>query len=104
MNSPHTAAVLELEGLVVEAGPVDGSVRLVDGVSFSVHHGRTLGLVGESGSGKSVTCLSVLGLPPRGVNVTQGRMLFEGHDLRDRTPEQLTALRGREIGMILQDR
>jgi oligopeptide/dipeptide ABC transporter ATP-binding protein len=103
MKLPHTAAVLEVQGLVVEAGSVNGPVRLVDGVSFSVQRGRTLGLVGESGSGKSVTCLSVLGLPPRGVNVTQGRMLLDGRDLRDKTPEQLTALRGREIGMILQD-
>ncbi|WMY10937.1 ABC transporter ATP-binding protein [Paraburkholderia phenoliruptrix] len=77
--------------------------RLVDGVNFSVRAGRTLGLVGESGSGKSVTCLSVLGLPPRGVQVTGGRILFDGDDLRAKTPAELNALRGRDIGMILQD-
>jgi oligopeptide/dipeptide ABC transporter ATP-binding protein len=79
------------------------AARLVDGVSFAVRAGRTLGLVGESGSGKSVTCLSVLGLPPRGVQVSEGRILFDGEDLRTQTPAQLNALRGREIGMILQD-
>jgi oligopeptide/dipeptide ABC transporter ATP-binding protein len=88
---------------VVEARSSDKQVRIVDGVSFAVRAGRTLGLVGESGSGKSVTCLSLLGLPPRGVSVTGGRILFDGHDLRGRTPAELNALRGREIGMILQD-
>ncbi|WP_321795040.1 ABC transporter ATP-binding protein [Caballeronia sp. J97] len=92
-------SVLAIHDLVAQAGPA----RLVDGVSFSVRAGRTLGLVGESGSGKSVTCLSVLGLPPRGVQVSSGRILFDGDDLRTKTPAELNALRGREIGMILQD-
>lgn len=91
--------ILTVQDLVVQTP----AARLVDGVSFSVRAGRTLGLVGESGSGKSVTCLSVLGLPPRGVQVSEGRILFDGDDLRTRTPAQLNALRGREIGMILQD-
>ncbi len=102
-QAPQGPPVLTVEDLVAEASSSNGLVRLVDGVSFSVHHGRTLGIVGESGSGKSVTCLSVLGLPPRGVSVTKGRLLFDGHDLRDMTPGDLRALRGREIGMILQD-
>ncbi|AQH04251.1 hypothetical protein A9R05_35555 (plasmid) [Burkholderia sp. KK1] len=92
-------SVLSVHDLAIETG----HARLVDGVSFSVKAGRTLGLVGESGSGKSVTCLSVLGLPPRGVRVTEGRILFDGDDLRAKTPAELNALRGREIGMILQD-
>ncbi|WP_250487806.1 ATP-binding cassette domain-containing protein [Caballeronia sp. GaOx3] len=91
--------ILTVQDLVVQTP----TARLVDGVSFSVRAGRTLGLVGESGSGKSVTCLSVLGLPPRGVQVSEGRILFDGEDLRAQTPAQLNALRGREIGMILQD-
>ncbi|WP_250494601.1 ABC transporter ATP-binding protein [Caballeronia sp. GAWG1-1] len=95
--------VLAIDDLVVEAPGANGRVRLVDGVSFSVHAGRTLGLVGESGSGKSVTCLSVLGLPPRGVRLKSGRILLDGVDLRDKTPAELNALRGRDIGMILQD-
>ncbi|BBU32129.1 ABC transporter ATP-binding protein (plasmid) [Burkholderia sp. THE68] len=91
--------VLTVHDLVVETE----HARLVDGVSFAVRAGRTLGLVGESGSGKSVTCLSVLGLPPRGVQVSGGRILLDGDDLRAKTPAELNALRGREIGMILQD-
>jgi oligopeptide/dipeptide ABC transporter ATP-binding protein len=104
MNGLAQAAhVLKVEDLVAEVRSPNGPVRLVDGVSFSVPNGRTLGLVGESGSGKSVTCLSLLGLPPRGVRVTQGRILLDGHDLRGKTSSELSALRGREIGMILQD-
>ncbi|WP_144632035.1 ABC transporter ATP-binding protein [Bordetella genomosp. 13] len=97
------SAVLSVENLVVEAATPAGPARLVDGVGFSVHAGRTLGLVGESGSGKSVTCLSVLGLPPAGVRVSQGRVLLNGQDLRGRTEVQMNALRGTEIGMVLQD-
>jgi oligopeptide/dipeptide ABC transporter ATP-binding protein len=92
-------AVLAVHDLIAVAG----ATRLVDGVSFAVHAGRTLGLVGESGSGKSVTCLSVLGLPPQGVHVAEGRILLNGEDLRAKTSTELNALRGREIGMILQD-
>jgi len=98
-----STAVLAVENLAVEALSSHGAVRLVDDVSFSVNAGRTLGLVGESGSGKSVTCLSVLGLPPAGVRVAQGRLLLHGKNLRDRTPAQMNALRGTEIGMVLQD-
>ncbi|SAK48918.1 oligopeptide/dipeptide ABC transporter ATPase [Caballeronia fortuita] len=92
-------SLLSVHDLVAQSGPT----RVVDGVSFAVRAGRSLGLVGESGSGKSVTCLSVLGLPPRGVQVSGGRVLFDGEDLRAKTPAELHALRGREIGMILQD-
>ncbi|SAL22429.1 oligopeptide/dipeptide ABC transporter ATPase [Caballeronia choica] len=98
-----SGTVLTVDNLVAEARSSDGPVRLVDGVSFAVRAGRTLGLVGESGSGKSVTCLSVLGLPPRGVRIAGGRILLGGHDLRGKTPAELNTLRGREIGMILQD-
>ncbi|HXZ09886.1 MAG TPA: ATP-binding cassette domain-containing protein, partial [Paraburkholderia sp.] len=108
MNATTEAQpVLTVQDLVAEAIPRAGSsrapVRIVDGVSFAVRAGRTLGLVGESGSGKSVTCLSVLGLPPAGVRVTAGRILLSGDDLRDKNAATLRALRGREIGMILQD-
>lgn len=103
VHSLPSAAVLAVEDLIVEAGAPGSAVRLVDGVSFAVRAGRTLGLVGESGSGKSITCLSVLGLPPRGVRVAAGRLLLKGEDLRARTPAQMNALRGTEIGMVLQD-
>lgn len=95
--------VLEVDDLVVEGLTQQGTVRLVDGVSFSVRAGRTLGLVGESGSGKSLSCLSILGLPPQGVAVTGGSIRLRGDELRSKAQCELDAIRGRDIGMILQD-
>ncbi|OZI71933.1 ABC transporter ATP-binding protein [Bordetella genomosp. 12] len=103
IHSLPSAAVLSIQDLVVEAATDTGPVRLVDGLSLSVHAGRTLGLVGESGSGKSVTCLSVLGLPPPGLRVAQGRILLKGEDLRAASPARLNTLRGAAMGMVLQD-
>ncbi|OZI34644.1 hypothetical protein CAL29_14220 [Bordetella genomosp. 10] len=97
------APVLRVEDLVVEAHGPKGPVRLVDGVDFSVQRGRTLGLVGESGSGKSVTCLSVLGVPPQGTRIARGRILLNGRALEESTPEEMNALRGVHMGMVLQD-
>jgi peptide/nickel transport system ATP-binding protein len=78
-------------------------VRAVDGVSFTVDAGQTVGLVGESGSGKSVTSLAIMGLlPARGVQVA-GRADFAGQDLLRLTPDALRDLRGRELGMVFQD-
>ncbi|MGH3715169.1 MAG: ABC transporter ATP-binding protein [Micromonosporaceae bacterium] len=75
----------------------------VDGVSFSVEAGQTVGLVGESGCGKSVTSLAIMGLlPRRGVRVT-GEVLFEGEDLLKLRPDDMRDRRGRDIGMIFQD-
>ncbi|MGH3736568.1 MAG: ABC transporter ATP-binding protein [Micromonosporaceae bacterium] len=75
----------------------------VDGVSFNVEAGQTVGLVGESGCGKSVTSLAIMGLlPRRGVQVT-GEVLFEGADLLKLRPEEMRNRRGRDIGMIFQD-
>jgi peptide/nickel transport system ATP-binding protein len=75
----------------------------VDGISFTVHAGQTLGLVGESGCGKSVTSLAVMGLlPDRGVEVS-GAVRFEGTDLLTLSQSALRDRRGRDIGMIFQD-
>ena len=75
----------------------------VDGVSFTVEAGQTVGLVGESGCGKSVTSLAIMGLlPQRGVEVT-GEVLFEGVDLLKLPREEMRDRRGRDIGMIFQD-
>ncbi|SNC62131.1 peptide/nickel transport system ATP-binding protein [Kytococcus aerolatus] len=77
--------------------------RAVDGVSFSVEPGQTVGLVGESGCGKSVTSLAIMGLlPRRGVRVG-GRALFEGTDLLGLSDRELRDRRGRDLGMIFQD-
>ena len=75
----------------------------VDGVSFDVRPGQTVGLVGESGCGKSVTSLAIMGLlPTRGVTV-EGEVLFNGADLLKESPDQMRDRRGRDLGMIFQD-
>ena len=82
----------------------NGVYRAVDGVSFSLDKGETLGLVGESGSGKSVTCASLLGLIPQPPGrIESGTALFDGIDLLHCTPAQLRDIRGRRIAMIFQD-
>jgi peptide/nickel transport system ATP-binding protein len=78
-------------------------VIAVNGVSFTVDSGQTVGLVGESGCGKSVSSLAIMGLlPRRGVQVT-GEVLFEGEDLLKLRPEEMRDRRGRDVGMIFQD-
>jgi oligopeptide/dipeptide ABC transporter ATP-binding protein len=81
-----------------------GTVRAVDGVSFTVGRGETRAIVGESGCGKSITALSVLQLVPEPAGyIESGRVLFEGKDLLDRTWEQMRAVRGKDIAMIFQE-
>jgi len=82
----------------------NGVYRAVDGVSFSLEKGETLGIVGESGSGKSVTCASLLGLIPTPPGrIESGTALFDGTDLLHCTAEELRAIRGKRIAMIFQD-
>src|SRR5882724_148882 len=81
-----------------------GIIKAVDGASFSVHAGETLGIVGESGSGKSMTCLSILRLVPEpGGRIVGGEIVFGGESLLTRSPEEMRQLRGSRIAMILQD-
>ncbi|MFM8618443.1 MAG: ABC transporter ATP-binding protein [Opitutaceae bacterium] len=81
-----------------------GVYRAVDGVSFSVDRGETLGIVGESGSGKSVTCYSLMGLIPQPPGrIEGGSAVFDGVDLLTCTPAQARGLRGKRIAMIFQD-
>jgi oligopeptide/dipeptide ABC transporter ATP-binding protein len=81
-----------------------GVVRAVDGVSFSVREGETLGLVGESGSGKTMTALSVLRLVPGPAGrIVKGQILLEGEDLVTKSESQMRKVRGHRISMILQD-
>jgi oligopeptide/dipeptide ABC transporter ATP-binding protein len=81
-----------------------GVVKAVDGVSFSVREGETLGLVGESGSGKTMTALSVLRLVPGPAGrIVKGQILLEGDDLVTKSERQMRKVRGRRISMILQD-
>jgi oligopeptide/dipeptide ABC transporter ATP-binding protein len=78
-------------------------VKAVDGVSFTLDEGETLGLVGESGSGKTTTCLSIVGLLPRAARIVGGSVVFEGEDLTQKSQRELRRIRGRRIAVILQD-
>jgi peptide/nickel transport system ATP-binding protein len=93
--------ILEVEHLTTAFAGQGGAA--VEDVSFSVGAGETVCIVGESGCGKSVSCLSLLGLLPRGGKVTAGRALFAGQDLLAMTEKQLDTVRGAGIGMIFQD-
>jgi oligopeptide/dipeptide ABC transporter ATP-binding protein len=82
----------------------EGVVRAVDGVSFSLHKGKTLGIVGESGCGKSVTALSIMGLIPKPpAKIVGGSVVFQGRELTDLPEKQLEEIRGNDIAMIFQD-
>ncbi|WP_428983196.1 ABC transporter ATP-binding protein [Phytohabitans maris] len=94
---------LQVRDLRVRFATEDGVVRAVNGVSFAVERGRTLGIVGESGSGKSVTSLAVLGLhDPKRATIT-GEILVGGRDIVGRPDEEVRRLRGRDMAMIFQD-
>jgi len=80
-----------------------GPVRAVDGVSFDVHAGETLGVVGESGSGKSVCAKSIMRLLDEPARIVGGSILFKGRDLAHLDDEAIRAVRGREIAMVFQD-
>jgi peptide/nickel transport system ATP-binding protein len=98
------AALLTVDDLKTYFFSEDGVTRAVDGVSFHVRAGETLGVVGESGCGKSVTALSVLGLiPPRIGRVVGGRIVFEGTNLLDLSEREMRAIRGDRIAMIFQE-
>ncbi|MES3003547.1 MAG: ABC transporter ATP-binding protein [Pseudomonadota bacterium] len=81
-----------------------GLLKAVDGISFGVDKGETLGIVGESGSGKSVTSLSLMGLVPKpGGHVAGGEIVFKGEDLLKYSPRQMRDIRGNRIAMIFQE-
>ena len=96
-------AVLTVEGLKTHIFTRDGVVKAVDGVSFALGAGESLGLVGESGSGKSMTCLSIMRLLPKGGRIVAGRVVLEGHDLTTKSNREMTRIRGKQIAMVLQD-
>ena len=97
-------ALLTVDDLKTYFFSEDGVTRAVDGVSFHVRAGETLGVVGESGCGKSVTALSVLGLiPPRIGRVVGGHIVFEGTNLLDLSEREMRAIRGDRIAMIFQE-
>jgi oligopeptide transport system ATP-binding protein len=97
-------ALLEVRDLKTHFFTREGVVQAVDGVSFDVEKGKTLGIVGESGCGKSVTALSIMGLIPKPpAKIVGGQVLFEGKDLTELDDRQLQNVRGRQVAMIFQD-
>ncbi len=99
-----TAPLLEVRDLRTYFKVEGGTFRAVDGVSFDVRRGRTLGIVGESGCGKSVTSLSIMGLVPKPPGVIAGgEILFEGEDLLKKSRSELRKIRGGSISMIFQE-
>ena len=98
------APLLEVEGLKTHFFTEDGITRAVDGVSFAIGPGETLGIVGESGCGKSVAALSVLRLlPPRLGRTVAGSVRFEGIDLLALSEAEMRDIRGNRIAMIFQE-
>jgi peptide/nickel transport system ATP-binding protein len=97
------SALLQVEDLTVEFVTDDGIVHAVDGVSYEVHAGKTLGIVGESGSGKTVSALTAMGLTRARDTRISGRIMFEGRDLLTVSGEEIRRIRGNDIAMIFQD-
>jgi len=96
--------LLEVQNLRTAFHTRNGVVRAVDGVSFNVEKGETLGIVGESGSGKSVTCYSLMGLIPKPPGrIESGTARFDGADLLAMSEGELNQIRGKRIAMIFQD-
>ena len=100
---PGSHSLLEVRDLRIHFPTDDGLVKAVDGVSFSLDRGRTLGIVGESGSGKSVTSLGILGLHQHTRAEISGQVLLDGEDLIAVSPERVRSLRGSKMAMIFQD-
>ena len=101
---PEGQHLLEVDNLKMYFHTEDGIVHAVDGVSYTLDRGETLGVVGESGSGKSVTAMTIMGLismPPG--KIEGGRVLYRGHSLLDMTEEEMQHIRGNDIAMIFQD-
>ena len=98
-----TMALLEVDDLRTYFRSRRGDVHAVDGVTFSVERGRTLGIVGESGCGKSVTALSIMGLLTENARIVSGEVRFDGRDLTRMRERELEDIRGSQIAMIFQD-
>src|SRR5882762_2988604 len=102
--SSHNGNLLSVKSLRTYFETEDGTVKAVDGISFALKRGETLGIVGESGSGKSVTNLSIIRLiPDPPGRIVSGEILFDGQDILKLSPEQVRQIRGRKISMIFQD-
>ena len=103
MQMQKQTPLLEVKDLWVEFKRPGGIVHAVNGVSFNLMPGESLGIVGESGSGKSVMVLSLLGLIARNGRVVRGEALLDGEDILKMSRQELVEIRGRDIGVIFQD-
>jgi len=103
-NDSAGNTILEVKNLVTTFETETGPLRAVEGVSFSVNKGQSLGIVGESGCGKSVTALSIMRLLPKPVGkIKSGEVLFNGEDLAKLPAEEMRRVRGNRISMIFQE-
>jgi oligopeptide/dipeptide ABC transporter ATP-binding protein len=103
MSAPAGDSILEVRDLHVQIPLSRGTVRAVDGASFTVRRGEALGLVGESGCGKSMTLRAILGLLPRPARITSGQVLLDGTDLATLSGGRMRDIRGKAISMIFQE-
>jgi oligopeptide/dipeptide ABC transporter ATP-binding protein len=99
----HSGPLLEIKGLRTHFFTQDGTVKAVDGVSFEIGHGQTLGVVGESGCGKSITSLSVMRLIERPGKIVDGEIKLNGEDLLKQSNEEMRDIRGDQVSMIFQE-
>ena len=95
--------LLQIENLSTHFHMFKGTVKAVDGVSFSLNQGEILGVVGESGSGKSVTSFSIIGLVDEPGEVKADKIIFDGKDLTALSEQDMMKIRGKDISMIFQD-
>ena len=96
--------ILKVEDLRTHFFTRSGVVKAVDGISFELHKGETLGIVGESGSGKSMTAWSILGLVPRPAGrIVGGDIIYQGESLLEKSPGEMRQIRGSGICMVMQD-
>jgi peptide/nickel transport system ATP-binding protein len=102
-DPPAEGPLLSVEDLRVSFRTDDGIVHAVDGISYTVQPGKTLGIVGESGSGKTVSSLTMLGLTRSRRSKIEGRIMFQGEDMVTMDDEHLRRVRGNDLAMIFQD-
>ena len=95
--------LLDVQNLQTHFGTIDGVVRAVEGVSFHIDAGETVGVVGESGCGKSVTAMSILRLIQTPPGKIAGKILFQGRDLLELSESEMQSIRGKDISMIFQE-
>ncbi|MGQ0823446.1 MAG: ABC transporter ATP-binding protein [Actinomycetota bacterium] len=102
-DAPVDVSLIEVDNVYTQFKTERGLVRAVDGVSFSLERGKTLGIVGESGCGKSVLSRSIMGLLPKHITVRSGSIRFEGHEVGDLPQSEMQDFWGTQMSMVFQD-